>query len=160
MKRITILFSLASLTFISTFGQWYYDSYGVTDINMLSLEQLDEALGNTKSDIGKAGAFTIAGGLIIGVGYYTLYQGLGEDPTFLEELLGSRVMGKTYIVCGAGLFVAGTIWSISDLGRIARIKSVRNRNYPLTGSLSISPVFIRNDYLRSASPGIAVIIDF
>ena len=151
---------LVTVTFISASGQWYYDKYGVTDIDMLSADQLDQALGDTKSDLGKGGSFALAGGLFVGIGFYTFHEGLGEDPTILEQLLGSKFMGYTYIICGSGLFVAGTIWCLSDMGRLAQIKNARNRNYGVTGSLNISPAIMPVGSPQSLAPGITLRINF
>ncbi len=160
MKRIVILSALLSVILNSSFGQWYYDKYNVRDIDSLTLKQLDESLDKTKKDLATGGIITVVGGLIIGGGFLTLYTGLPEDPTFLEELLGSEVMGKAYIIGGAAVANAGFFMCVTDFGRLSQIKSVKKRNYPLEGSLKISPVSVFNGYSRSTGPGISVTVNF
>ena len=65
-------------------GQWYYEKYGVIDINYLSMEQLDEARVDTKQDLLVSGALTIGGGLS-----YLLFRygkpGMSEDPGIIRS---------------------------------------------------------------------------
>jgi hypothetical protein len=146
VKR-AVIYLLISFPFTTCLqGQWYYEKYGVTKINHLSMEQLDEARVDTKQDLLVSGGLTIGGGL-----FYLLFRygkpGMSEDPGFIEELLGDEGVNKLGMVCSLAIMAGGSIYLIDSMGRMARIKSAINYNRPYSGSLSISPYvmpFARN----------------
>lgn len=113
-----------------------------------------------KKDLLYSGIFAGIGGLIILGGTSTLNNGLDEDASFIEQLLGSEFMGKTYIVAGAGMVAGGIISGIIHLGRLGKIRSTIYNIYPSAGSLKISPLIILNNYTKSFSPGFTLKYNF
>jgi hypothetical protein len=155
MKKIIIVSFLMIILFINSFGQWYIKDYKVTDINFLSKQQLEESLGKSKKGLLNSGIIAGIGGAIFLGAKYLPYEP-SDDPTFLEQLIGDKGMNDIGIVTGAGILVGGTIASIAYLGRIGRIRSVINKNYPFLGSLKISPAIISKSYKRSSCPGLTL----
>ena len=161
MKKIIIAVCLLFISVTSSYGQWYFRKYHVTNINSLSIIQLQESLKNSKTGLRGAILIGAGGGVLMGLlGVCTLYLGFGDNPSRLAELLGSEFMGRTYLVIGAGLFAGGTIASIAYIGRIGRIKSVIRKNYPYAGSLNISPAIILDNSTRSYCPGFTLTFNF
>ena len=119
-----------------------------TDINSLSKEQLEESLGKSKKSLILSECIAGFGGTIFFVSKYIGFDE-SENPTLFEELVGGKGMNNIAVVTGAGMLIGGTIASIVYLGRIGKIKSVINHNYPSLGSLNISPTSILNSYTHS-----------
>jgi len=160
MKKIIIVTSFLVISSLSSYGQWYVREYNVYDINLLSKEQLEESMQSTKRDLLYSGVFAGIGGLTILGGTVTLNNGLDEDASFIEQLLGSKFMGKTYIVAGAGMVAGGIITGIIYLGRFGKIRSTINNIYPSAGSLNVSPLLILNSYTKSYCPGFTLTYNF
>ena len=159
MKKIIIVSCLLVISFVSLYGQWYVKKYNVTDINSLSKEQLEESLGKSKTGLLYSGILAGLGGVIFLAGKYSgVYE--SENPTFFEELVGEKGMNDIAMVTGAGIIIGGTIAGIVHMGRIGRIKSVLNYNYPSLGSLNISPTVILNSYTHSFCPGFTLTYNF
>jgi len=160
MKRIFILITLLFIICLSSNGQWYVKKYGVSDINYLTGAQLSESLKNANQLTLASWIVAGMGGLMIFFGRDIVHHGLPEDATFLEQLLGNKFMGNTYIVLGTGILAGGTVCGFAGLGRIASIKSAIKRNNAPLGLLTVSPeVFLNND-TRSVTPGVGVKINF
>ena len=155
MKKVIIVAFLLLISFINSSGQWYLRRYAVSDINFLSREQLDESLVKSKKDLLGSGITAGSGGVIFLIFKY-LRPGMSNDPSVIEQLLGDEGMNKVGMIAGVGLMVGGTIASIVYIGRIGRIKSVINKNYPSFGSLDISPAIILNSYTRSYCSGFSL----
>jgi hypothetical protein len=159
MKKVIIVTFLLIISFINSYGQWYVKQYQVTDINFLSKEQLEESLVKSKKDLLTAGVIAGAGGVFFLLFKY-LRPGMSDDPTFIEQILGDEGVNKAGMITGIGILIGGSIAGIAYLGRIGRIKSAINRNYPSFGSLNISPTIILNGYTRCSSPGLRLIYNF
>jgi hypothetical protein len=160
MKKLLIVTGLLAISILNSSGQWYLKKYNVSNINLLSKTQLEESLASARKDLGTSGIVAGVGALGIIGGFATLNWGLGDDPSDLEEMLGSDFLGHTYIVLGAGVLTGGIISCIFNLGKIGRIKTVINRNYGLPGSLNISPSIIKNNYSHLSCPGLKLTINF
>jgi len=159
-KTITLLF-LLSLCLTDSYGQWYERKYNVTDINFLTREQLEAANKDTKSGIYVSLAVVGLGGVVVLLEKLMPYRLEDEeDPTFFEQLLGDRGMHKVIIGAGIGIAGAGTILCISYLGRLGTIRSTLNRNYPYSGSLTLSPTILIEKYSHSISPGVNLVYRF
>jgi hypothetical protein len=159
MKKVIISAFLLLIYVINSSGQWYVKKYQVTDINFLSKVQLEESLQNSKKKLLFAGCTAAMGGAAFLISKY-LKPGMSDDPTIIEQLLGDDGVNKVGMITGAGLFIWGSIASIVHLGRIGRIRSVINKNYPSVGSLEISPAIILNGYARSYSSGFSLTYSF
>jgi hypothetical protein len=159
MKRIALASCLLLLLSLNSFGQWYQKKYQVTDINALSLDQLQESLQDSRSGTYLSLGFAGLGGLLILGGIYLPYE-VNEDSGFWEQLIGSK--GMNYLITGVGVIcaVGGTISTFNFLGRISKIKNTMRRNYPVTGSLNITPKIIFNKYSGTSSAGVALTINF
>ena len=159
MKKVIISAFLLLIYVINSSGQWYVKRYQVTDINFLSKVQLEESLQNSKNKLLFAGCTVTMGGAAFLISKY-LKPGMSDDPTVIEQLLGDDGVNKVGMITGAGLIIWGSIASIVHLGRIGRIRSVINKNYPSVGSLEISPAIILNGYARSFCAGFSLNYSF
>ncbi len=142
------------------YGQWYNKKYFVNDINLLNQSQLTESLDETRGEILGSGGFALIGGALIWGGSSTIKNGLDEDASIIEELLGAEFIGRSLIVLGAGCIAGGTIGSLIFFTRHEKIRSVLKNNYGPPGSLGISPALIpcRND--QPPALGMSVWIKF
>ena len=156
MKNAIIIFLLI-LASNSSYGQWYVNKYKVTNINMLTKEQLDESLKASKKNLLVSGIVAGMGGCIFLVSIYGTWTPV-EDPTLLEQILGDKGMNAIATATGVALLAGGTIAAAVFLGRTAQIKYVLHKNYPSTGSLNISPTLVYGKY--SASPGLGVSLTY
>jgi hypothetical protein len=159
MKKIIIISCLILISFIDSNGQWYVKKYQVTDINFLSKLQLEESLGNSKSALLFTSCTAITGGVFFLLFKY-LRPGMSDDPTVIEQILGDEGVNKAGMITGIGILIGGSIASIAYLGRIGKIKSVINKNFPPFGSIDISPAIILNKYTRSSCPGLTLTYNF
>jgi hypothetical protein len=159
MKKIIIISCLILISFIDSYGQWYVKKYKVTDINFLSKVQLEESLVKTKKDLLTAGGIAGAGGVFFLLFKY-LRPGMSDDPTVIEQILGDEGVNKAGMITGIGILIGGSIASIVYIGRIGKIKSVINKNFPPFGSIDISPVIILSRYTRSSCPGLTLTYNF
>ena len=159
MKKLFIVSLLLLVSFINSQGQWYVKKYNISDINFLSQGQLEESLAKSKSDFFVSVAVSGFGGAVFLIFRY-LRPGMGEDPSFFEQLIGDEGVNKLGMAIGTGFVAGGIIAGISYLGRIGRIKSVINKNYPGTGSLNISPSIFCQRYARSYCRGVTLTYNF
>jgi len=159
MKKVIISAFLLLIYVINSSGQWYVKKYQITDINFLSKVQLEESLQNSKNKLLFAGCTVTMGGAAFLISKY-LKPGMSDDPTVIEQLLGDDGVNKVGMITGAGLIIWGSIASIVHLGRIGRIRSVINKNYPSVGSLEISPAIILDGYARSFCAGFSLNYSF
>ena len=158
MKKILIVTCLFIISFFNSYGQWYNKKYHVSDINLLTKDQLDEALGNSKDGMLYSVAFVGLGG--IGFIFTRYLPQPIENPTFIESLIGDRGMNTIYQVACAGIIVGGVIAFIVNMGRTWEIKSTIKKNYPTLGLLNISPTLLLNNYKGSYHPGITLTYNF
>lgn len=158
MKKISIVTWLFIISVFNSYGQWYNKKYNVSDINLLTKEQLEESLSNSKNGLTISGCVAGIGGIAFIITRY-VPQPI-EDPTFIEQLIGDEGMNTIYQGISAGLLVGGTIASLAYLGRNARIKATIKKNYPTLGSLNISPTLLLNNHKGSYLPGITLTFNF
>jgi hypothetical protein len=159
MKKSIIILSLLLTVFKSSYGQWYTKRYNATDIDQLTKEQLEESFGESKKNLAISGVIVVFGGTFFLVGKYIGFDG-SEDPGFFEQLIGEEGMNDIAIGTGAGMVIGGTIAGIACLGRMARIRSVINKNYPSFEGLNIFPSGVYNCHKRSFCPGITLTYNF
>ena len=158
MKNAIIIILLI-ISFNSSYGQWYVKKYQVSDINMLTREQLDESLKDSRKNLLVSGIVAGMGGCIFLVSIYGTWTPV-EDPTLLEQILGDKGMNAIATATGVGLLAGGTIAAAVFLGRTAQIKYVLHKNYPSTGSLDISPTLVSGKYLSSPGLGVSLTYNF
>jgi hypothetical protein len=160
MKRNLIIMVLLVLVCLKSTGQSCAKQFGVANKNDLIIEQLNECLKEAKSftlvslGIVGLGALAIWGGLDI------VHNGLADDATFFEQLMGSNFMGKLYAGLGLAMVSSGTVCCIVGLGRIGSIKTMIRQKDGQAGSLTLSPAIIINYYTHSFTPGIGIKIRF
>lgn len=160
MKKIILGLILLIIAIADSYGQWYSKQYGVTDLNFLTKEQMEASMHDASFGILAAGAAAGIGGLIIWAGKSTLKNGLGEDPTFIEDLLGSEFIGKASIILGAVTVTGGAIAGLAYFIRHETIRSAISRNYGPAASLSLSPSIITTGIKRSSALGLTVSVNF
>ena len=160
MKLIMTFLALISAVSAVAQDKWYYNKYEVNDLAELTPEKYNLAYKDAK-DL-SWGSLIVTG---LGVGIYfigksTRNNGLDEDATFIEELLGSNVVGYGTMGIGIATFAGGIIGSIVGVTRIGMIrKSGRNALAP-DGYLRISPQMIICQQNGLTSTGIALHISF
>jgi hypothetical protein len=159
MKKVIILTFLLLISFINSSGQWYLKKYQVPDINSLSRDQLEESLINSKRNLLTASEIAGTGGVIFIIFKY-LRPGMSDDPTVIEQILGDKGVNKVGMITGIGILIGGTIAGVAYLGRIGKIKSVINKNYPALGSLDLSPAIVLNSHTRSYCAGFSLTYSF
>lgn len=158
MKRI-IVSLLGLLIVLNSSGQWYKNKYGVDRIDMLNPEEFAEAQNNCR-DVALAGGVTLLLGAASFIsGYLYLHDGLGEDPGFIEELIGAEAMGKGLIGLGGALTIAGIVTGATGLIRLSVLRSFEN-NYSALLSANVSPCFIYNHYSGSLVPAVGLKFSF
>jgi hypothetical protein len=129
VKKIIISLSLF-LIIIDLSGQWYKKKYNVESIEMLTTEQFTDAEQQSQNVALTGGALVLLGGGSALAGVLYLHRGLGEDPGFLEELIGAAGMGKIMLGLGSVFVATGAITGITGLIRMSSVRSVRNRYNP------------------------------
>jgi hypothetical protein len=159
MKKLLIVLCLSFPSFYNSSGQWYAKRYNVTDIKLLSIQQLDESLEKSKKQLLFSGCVGGLGGLVV-ISSLFLHPGMSDDPSTFEQILGDKGMDHIYLCIGAVMIVAGTISSLNLLGRISKIKLTMTHNYQSTGSLNISPAAILNYQTKSFCPGFRLTCNF
>lgn len=160
MKLIMTFLALILAMSAVAQDKWYYNKYLVNDLAELTPEQYNLAYKDAK-DLSWGSLFVAGGGVgIYFIGKSTRKNGLDEDATFIEELLGSDVVGYGTMGIGIATFAAGIIGSIVGVTRIGMIKkSGRNALAP-DGYLRISPQVIICQQNSLTSTGIALHISF
>jgi hypothetical protein len=159
VKKIILALCFLSIAFINSSGQWYAKKYIVSDINLLSKQQLEESLNTSKKELLYSGVVAGMGGVVLLLVKHFPYVE-SDESTFWEQLLGERAINGMGIVLGAGMIAGGAIAGIVYLVRIGTINSTLSRNYPSVGSLHISPTIILNSKTQSYSPGISLTYNF
>ena len=159
MKRVILISCLTIISFLNSNGQWYVRQYHVNDIDLLTKEQLETSLRQSKRDLLTSGAIAGVGGLVFII-YKYARPGMSDDPSWFEQIIGDEGVNKIGMTVSAGVLIAGTIISICHLGKIVRIKSaIANKDRSL-GSLNISPAIRLNNFTRSFQPGLSITYNF
>jgi len=139
-------------------AQWYYKDYQVKDINQLTLQQLDESLKSSKSNVSNSGLIALVGGCFFLVGINNLLT--LDNPTMLEQLIGEKGMNDIFAGLGAAIFLGGTIGFFGYLERVGHIKTAIRQNFPISGSLHLSPRIIYTNYTASYHMGVTLTYNF
>jgi hypothetical protein len=137
MKKIMLVLSIVLLTQFAE-AQWYFKKYKINDINLLTKEQPDASLKDSKNATLISG---IAAGLGAGLFILSRYdvRNSDENPTFIEQLIGKQGMHKIYAGSGILLLTVGTVSIFGYLERTKDIKMLIHKNYPPLGSIHFSP---------------------
>jgi len=158
MKKIILSLSLI-IIFINSSGQWYKDRYGVERIDLLTPEQYTDALEHCNNTAVTGGVLALLGGGSLLAGFLYKNKGLGEDPSFLEELVGAEGMGNILLGLGSVLGVTGTITGITGLIRTSSVRSAQNR-YSTGYSIEFKPSVFYTRSTASSATGITLIMIF
>ena len=158
MRKSVIVLFLLIITTDNSFGQWYNKKYHVSDINLLSVEQLQKSLKESKtSSLGAIFVACFGGFLVIG-GTNQLFD-LPDHPTLMEELMGKKGSNDMACVVGAGMVAGGVLASINFESRIRKIKVAINKKAE-TGSIRISPMILSNNSSGLRLPGLLLTYKF
>lgn len=146
--------------FSEVYGQWYSKKYEVNDLDELTPEQYDLAIHDAKYlSIGSAVWSGVGVGIYF-IGRSILRNGLDEDATFIEQLLGNKVVGYGTMGIGIASVAGGIIGTVVGTSRIGMIKSSGRNRFKPEGAVCISPVMLIDQYTGNASPGLTLTIDF
>ena len=159
MKKIIIILSLLIISFTNSYGQWYAKKYQVSDINLLSKEQLQESLVSSRNGILYSGLAGGMGALIYVLGKNKLFD-LPDNPTFVEQLLGRNGVNALTAGVGAAIFAGGVISTISYMERVGKIKTALNKKGQSFGSVYIAPKIFSNEHLASYQIGVSLTCNF
>ena len=152
-----IVFSLLILSNFSQ-AQWYSKRYQVSDMNQLTLLQLNESLKTTKDQVLGSGLLAICGGGLFLLGINNMLT--LDNPTMLEQLIGEKGMNDIFAGLGAAIFLGGTIGFFGYLERVGHIKTAIRQNFPISGSLHLSPRIIYTNYTASYHMGVTLTYNF
>ncbi len=159
MKKLLFVLVALLVLGLNSSGQWYQKKYNVNDINQLTRDQLQESLANTKTALIFSSLIAGFGGVLFVVCKY-LKPGMGEDPGWLEQLIGDDGMNKIGMGLGIGLFAGGGIATMVHLERNSKIKAALRSNYPPAAYLKISPLMVSVNKCQSLSPGVRFTFNF
>ena len=152
MKKACIFLFLLLFINCNSYGQRYDKKYHVSNVDLLSVDQLQKSLKDSKnSSLSSMGVAGLGGFLILG-GANQWFE-LPDHPTLLEELMGKKGMNDIAYVVGVGMVAVGIIGSISFESRIGKIKSALSKK-GATGSVRISPMILSIHSSRSPLPGL------
>ncbi len=157
MKKLILTTFLLSILCFRSYGQWYEKKYSVTDINLLSRDQLEESLKESKTDLLYSGVVSAAGAGIFVAGRFLPYE-INDESSFFEQLIGERGMKKVMMATGVGIAAGGLVAGIVYLGRIGKIKSVINEYFASGARLIVSPDVLI--YGQSPVAGFSVTLSF
>jgi len=157
MKRFILAALLLSILCFRSYGQWYEKRYNVNDINLLSREQLEESLKDSKTELLYSGVISAAGAGIFVAGRYLPYE-INDESSFIEQLIGERGMKRIIMATGVGIAAGGLVTGIVYLGRIGKIKTVINEYYASGARLIVSPDVLI--YEQSLVAGFSVTFSF
>lgn len=152
-----IVFSLLILSNFSQ-AQWYSKRYQVSDMNQLTLLQLNESLKTTKDQVLGSGLLAICGGGLFLLGINNMLT--LDNPTMLEQLIGEKGMNDIFAGVGAAMAIGGTIAFFGYLERVGHIKTAIRNNFPSVGSLHLSPEISYNNYTASLQAGVSITFNF
>ena len=158
MKKIMLVLSLLILSTI-TEAQWYTRKYKVTDINLLTKEQLEASLKDSKNATLFSGITAGIGAGLFMLSKYDVWES-DENPTFLEELIGKQGMHNIYAGSGILLLAAGTVAFFGYLERSKNIKTVMRKNFPPLGYIHFSPKINYNKFSSSGNFGFLLTYNF
>ena len=159
MKKLIIILILLLISFTNSYGQWYVKKYQVSDINLLSREQLLESQVNSRNGILYSGLVGGMGALVYVLGKNKLFD-LPDNPTFLEQLIGRNGMNNISAGIGALLFAGSAISAISYMERAGKIKTALYKKGQSSGSVYIAPKVFSNDLLKSYQIGVSLTCNF
>lgn len=137
-------------------NKWYFKQYGVTDINQLSTEQLNEALSIAKKKATPGEVILIGGMVCSATGLLVLLSAIGS-----EEDSGSTAKTGSSLLLG-GLIVGGggAMWASVYTSRSREIKrTLKSRGVKI--GLINNPTFnFSSDCKNSLVPGLAITFNF
>jgi hypothetical protein len=144
---------------LSASGQWYTKTYGVNDINSLSLDQLQESLKKSNKSIWVSV-------IVVGIGGVAFLlekvqpSEVNEDSPLIQQIIGSK--GMHYVTMGMGACMAlfGVIGCLVHIDRSSIIRRTIKRNFPVQGQLNITPALLFNSYTGGYTPGISLAVRF
>jgi hypothetical protein len=160
MKRLQFIIILLLFICFGIKGQWYTEKYGVSKVRDLSIEQLKESLSKAQETSVIGGALILTGGILVLAGEFGYRNGLPEDATFWEQLLGSQFMKGFYKGTGVGLAGVGVITALVGLSRTGNLKRVLDEKLKMEGNLAIKPIMFSPEGTGRLYPGMSLKIRF
>jgi hypothetical protein len=158
MKRGFLIISAAILLSVSGNCQWYNRRYGVSDINQLSLEQLNEALIRAQNGVKGGIVISSIGALGLGVGgYFILHKTMTSEGFQNQNIIFT---GIKIVILSIPIEIAGlTILSINNY-RKTSIKEVLNSTGLKLGLVNYQQGNIFSTTQGSLLPCLSVTIHF
>lgn len=158
MKNIILILSFLLFSNLSI-AQWYTRKYKVTDINLLTKEQLNESLRDSRNGLLGTAGCAVLGGCFLLANKYDLWES-DTNPSEFQKLIGKKSMHDMYGGVGVALIATGTIAFFGYLERCKNIKMAIHRNFPPLGSIHIIPKIDYNRYSLSGNYGLSLTYNF
>jgi hypothetical protein len=89
MKRTILILCMSIISILNSNGQWYVRQYHVNDIDLLTKEQLETSLRQSKRDLLTSGGIAGVGGLVFII-YRYARPGMSDDPSWFEQIIGDE----------------------------------------------------------------------
>ncbi len=159
MKKINLVICLAILILNNASGQWYTRKYKVSDINLLSRNQLEESLKQAKTNVLESSLIAASGIAIFAISKYSTWSS-DEDPSLFEQVAGEEGKKMIGITVGTALFTGGVFATFGYMTRIKKIKSAIQKNFPAVGALHVSPAIIPDRFTTSCHLGVSLTYHF
>lgn len=160
MKRNLFFLILFFSLLLNLNGQWYQKQYHVNSIENLSPDELKLSLANAKETTWTGAGCMLIGGVAILYAKYGYKNGIPDDATIFEQIMGAQGMKILTGISGIALVGGGIITTIVGLNRTSKIKQVMNNfNIPYA-TISLNPVLLTNSINRDLYPGISVAVRF
>jgi hypothetical protein len=160
MKRSLFFLVLFFSMLLNINGQWYQKQYHVNSIENLSPEELKLSLANAKETTWTGVGCAVVGGVAILYAKYGYKNGIPDDATFFEQIMGAQGMKVITGISGIALLGGGIITTIVGLDRTSKIKKVMNNFDIPYATITLNPVVLTNRINRDLYPGIGVVVRF
>jgi hypothetical protein len=157
MKKSIVIVVLLFLSLNAT-CQWYYKTYGVKDLSLLTRQQLDYELKTANGYIGIG-----FGGIILGAlglwGAATLIENAYNSPDW-ESGLARGFGGGLLLMISTGFEVVGIIFLIKGMSRSSEINKVLKNSQVKVGIIKVPDINFSPGAGMNSCPALSVTFNF
>ena len=156
MKRLKLVIFVLLIS-LNANSQWY-SKYGVNDPNLLTTQQLNDALSDSKSMTGVGGAFSFLG--ILGIwGGFALMESAYDEPEW-DVGVGRWIGGFFLTTISFGLEITGIVFLVTGGTRSSEIKRILNITDVKVGLIGIPGYDKSLKLANPVIPGLALTFHF
>lgn len=160
MKKYLIFSFFLFILILNLNGQWYQKQYQINNIRDLTTEQLTESLAKARETTITGAACIVLGGVALLYAKYGYKNGIPEDATLFEQIMGAQGMKIIVGISGIGLLGGGIITGIVGLDRTSKIKQVMNDYNIPYATISLNPVMFTYRNSGAVYPGLSLTVRF